>query len=117
MNVIELLNPLRQRAGKKLTTGLDDATILRFAALQPELLIAAQEAVAAFRRFSVDFPELIDADEESQIAALQSGFVNFYAADTVNPYVALAARGAWVHRGTRCTGSGPRPCVRCQAGS
>ena len=36
MNIIELLNPLRQRAGKKLTTGLDDATLLRFVAQHPE---------------------------------------------------------------------------------
>jgi acetylornithine/succinyldiaminopimelate/putrescine aminotransferase len=96
MNVIELLTPLRQRSGKKLTTGLDDATILRFAEAQPELLVAAQEAVAAFRKFSVEFPELLDSDEATQIASLQAGFVNFYAADTVNPYVAIAARGSWV---------------------
>ena len=96
MNIIELLNPLRQRAGKKLTTGLDDATLLRFAASHPELELAAQEAVAAYRKFSVEFPELLDADEAAQIAALQAGFVNFYAADNVNPYVAIAARGSWV---------------------
>ena len=96
MNIIELLNPLRQRAGKKLTTGLDDATLLRFAASHPELELAAQEAVAAYRKFSVEFPELLDADEAAQMAALQAGFVNFYAADNVNPYVAIAARGSWI---------------------
>ena len=96
MNIIELLNPLRQRAGKKLTTGLDDATLLRFAAHHPELELAAQEAVAAYRKFSVEFPELLNADEAAQMAALQAGFVNFYAADNVNPYIAIAARGSWI---------------------
>jgi acetylornithine/succinyldiaminopimelate/putrescine aminotransferase len=96
MNVIDLLQALRQRAGKKLTTGLDDATILRFAQSDADLKTAAEEAVAAFRQFSVEFPELIDLDESKQLDALQSGFVNFYAADNVNPYVAIAARGPWV---------------------
>jgi acetylornithine/succinyldiaminopimelate/putrescine aminotransferase len=96
MNVIELLNPLRQRIGKKLTTGLDDASVLRFAVQFPELKLAAEEAVAAFRKFSVEFPELIDCDESKQMEVLQAGFVNFYAADNVNPYVAIAARGPWV---------------------
>ena len=96
MNVIELLGALRQRAGTKLTVGLDDATILQFAQKHPELVQAAQEAVAAFRRFSVEFPELLDADEAEQIRVMQEGYVNFYAGDTVNPYVAVAARGSWV---------------------
>src|SRR5690606_507266 len=29
------------------------------------------------------------------IDAVQSGYVNFYASDAVNPYVALTARGPW----------------------
>ena len=30
------------------------------------------------------------------MAAIQSGLVNFYAHDAVNPYVSLAARGPWI---------------------
>ena len=37
MNLIELLAPLRAQAGSKRTTGLDDATVLRFAEKFPEL--------------------------------------------------------------------------------
>ncbi len=96
MNIVELLKPLRARAGKKLTTGLDDATLMRFAASHPELELAAQEAVASYRQFSVEFPELLDLDEAVQMASLQAGLVNFYAADNVNPYVAIAARGSWI---------------------
>src|SRR6185312_9419853 len=35
-------------------------------------------------------------DEDAQLHALQSGFVNFYPDDAVCPFVPLAARGAWV---------------------
>jgi acetylornithine/succinyldiaminopimelate/putrescine aminotransferase len=96
MSVIDLLQPLRRRAGAKLTLGLDDATILRFAAEHAELMLAAEEAVAAYRGISIEFPELMDLDEVEQMRQFQAGFVNFYADDTVNPYVAIAARGPWV---------------------
>jgi hypothetical protein len=43
-----------------------------------------------------EFPELVDIDEQAQIAAAQAGFINFYDEDAVNPYVAVAARGPWV---------------------
>jgi glutamate-1-semialdehyde aminotransferase len=39
---------------------------------------------------------LLDLDEDAQMREVQAGFVNFYAEDAVNPYVALAARGPWV---------------------
>ena len=35
-------------------------------------------------------------DEDSLISKLQSDFVNFYSAATVNPYVAISARGPWI---------------------
>ena len=35
-------------------------------------------------------------DEDSLISTLQSDFVNFYSAATVNPYVAISARGPWI---------------------
>ena len=34
--------------------------------------------------------------KQSLITELQEGFVNFYNPATVNPYVALAARGPWI---------------------
>src|SRR4249919_3250947 len=75
MTTTELLAPLRARAGSVRTQGLDDATV---------------------NRLSERFPELVDADEQAQIAAAQAGFINFYDEDAVNPYVAIAARGPWV---------------------
>jgi acetylornithine/succinyldiaminopimelate/putrescine aminotransferase len=96
MTVNELLNPLRQRAGKKLTIGLKDADIARFEATDPDLAQAAKEAVAQYRKFAAEVPEIMDLDEAEQLQRLQAGFVNFYADDNINPYVAIAARGAWI---------------------
>ena len=91
MTTTDLLAPLRARAGSVRTTGLDDATVNRLSGRFPELREAAEAAVAAFADIQAEFPELVDADEQAQIAAVQSGFINFYDEDAVNPYVAIAA--------------------------
>ena len=96
MKTTELLAPLRQRAGAVRTRGLDDATVDRLAGQFPELRSAAEAAVAQFELLRAEFPELMEVDEQAQIEAAQSGFINFYADDAVNPYVAIAARGPWV---------------------
>jgi acetylornithine/succinyldiaminopimelate/putrescine aminotransferase len=96
MKTTDLLAPLRARAGTVRTPGLDDATVDRLSEQFPELRAAAEAAVAAFAGLQAEFPELVDADEQAQIEAAQSGFINFYAEDAVNPYVAIAARGPWV---------------------
>ncbi|HEY4581841.1 MAG TPA: aminotransferase class III-fold pyridoxal phosphate-dependent enzyme [Lysobacter sp.] len=95
-NAVALLAPLRARGGERRTTGLDDATIERFAASHPELREAIEAAAREFAAIEGGFDELLDLDENAQIAAVQDGFVNFYPDDAVNPYVALAARGPWV---------------------
>jgi acetylornithine/succinyldiaminopimelate/putrescine aminotransferase len=96
MSLIEVLSPLRRHAGTVRTTGLDDATVLRLAALYPELVEAIHAAVAQYDAVRSEFADLLDSDEQAQIDAVQSGFINFYPEDAVNPYVALAARGPWV---------------------
>ncbi|MBW8310431.1 MAG: aminotransferase class III-fold pyridoxal phosphate-dependent enzyme [Rhizobium sp.] len=96
MNVIEILKPLRSHAGTVRTRGLDDATLTRLAARFPELVAAAQAAAEQYTAIRGEFADLLDLDEQAQMDAVQSGFVNFYAGDNVNPYVALAARGPWV---------------------
>ena len=96
MNVLEILKPLRDRAGAVRTQGLDDASLLRLSSQFPEIVEAAQAAADLFAQLQSEFADLLDADEQAQIDATQSGFVNFYADDAVNPYVALTARGPWV---------------------
>jgi len=96
MRVIELLESIRSVGGGVRTKGLSDATIARFAEHDPLLVEAVEAAHAAIEMLREEFPDLIALPELAQAAAIQAGFVNFYSDDTVNPYVALAARGPWL---------------------
>jgi len=96
MAVTDKLRPLRAHAGARRTRGLDDATIERFAARHPDLAHAIDAAAAEYARIRDEFAALLELDEDAQVATLQAGYVNFYARDAVNPYVALAARGPWI---------------------
>ena len=95
MTLIDTLAPLRAH-GKGRTNGLDDATVLAFAARDPQLREALEAAAAEYQRVRAEFPALLDLDEDAQRAEVQAGFVNFYSADNANPYVALTARGPWI---------------------
>ena len=95
MSLIDTLAPLRAH-GKARTTGLDDATVLEFAARDPQLGAAIAAAADEYAHVRAEFPELLDLDEAAQAHEVQSGFVNFYAEDAANPYVALTARGPWL---------------------
>ena len=96
-DALQRLHDLRARQGPSGTPGLDDAIIARFLESDDRLLQAIHEAG---QRLSVLVEELgeeaVFRDEGDLVRDLQSGFVNFYAAPTVNPYVALAARGPWI---------------------
>lgn len=96
MALLDTLAPLRAHAGTRRTLGLDDATVLTFAATHPDLVEAIEAAGAEYAAIREEFADLLDLDEAAQALAVQAGFVNFYSNDTVNPYVALAARGPWV---------------------
>ena len=95
MTLLDTLAPLRSH-GQVRTHGLDDATVLEFAARDASLAEAITAAASEYQRVRADFPELLDLDENAQVHEVQSGFVNFYAEDAANPYVALAARGPWI---------------------
>ena len=97
MKSIDMLRELREQGGKVRTQGLDDATIERFAGQQgADLAGAIADAHAAFTQLKSQSPEVLGLDEDAQLHALQSGFVNFYPDDAVCPFVPLAARGAWI---------------------
>ncbi len=96
MNALEKLKAIRSAGGKRLTTGLDDATINHFLANDPALAQAIDLAYDEFQRIAADYPALIDMDESEQLQAIQGDFVNFYADDAVNPYVSLGAKGPWL---------------------
>ncbi|GAB3045829.1 aminotransferase class III-fold pyridoxal phosphate-dependent enzyme [Stenotrophomonas tumulicola] len=96
MSFIERLAPLRACPGTRLTTGLDDATLDQLAPRHPQLVAAVEAAAGEFARVQDGLADVLALDEQAQVAAMQDGFINFYADDAVTPYVALAARGPWV---------------------
>jgi len=96
MSIIAKLEELRRCGGKLRTVGLADADLERLAPQFPELVEAVDAAVALHRQLRDEFADLLNLDENEQLARVQHDFVNFYADDAVNPYVALAARGPWV---------------------
>lgn len=96
MSPIAKLNELRRCGGAIRTRGLDDATIGRFARDDADLAAAIDEAHARFGELAAEFGELLRLDETEQLARVQADYVNFYAADSINPYIALAARGPWI---------------------
>ena len=96
MTATAKLAALRAHAGARRTPGLDDATIEHFAASHPALVEAIDAAAREHALLREEFADLLDMDEDAQRVAVQAGFVNFYTQDTVNPYVALTARGPWI---------------------
>ncbi|MCA1778894.1 MAG: aminotransferase class III-fold pyridoxal phosphate-dependent enzyme [Xanthomonadaceae bacterium] len=96
MTILSQLEQLRTSGGQIHTLGLDDATIERFAADDPILIEAVERALGVSECWKSAFPELWQADDVEQQRQLQAGFINFYADDAVNPYVALAAKGPWI---------------------
>ncbi|TAM96516.1 MAG: aminotransferase class III-fold pyridoxal phosphate-dependent enzyme [Rhodanobacteraceae bacterium] len=96
MKPIEMLREVRNQGGKVRTHGLDDATVERLAAKDADLAGAIADAHAAFMQLKSQHPEVLGLDEDAQLHAVQSGFVNFYPDDAVCPFIPLAARGAWI---------------------
>ncbi len=95
-SLIRKLDEMRRHGGAAKTRGLDDAIIRRFATSHPSLAAAIEDAHAQFEALKSEMPELLAADEATQVEEAQKGFVNFYADDAINPYVALAAGGPWI---------------------
>ncbi|HXS03255.1 MAG TPA: aminotransferase class III-fold pyridoxal phosphate-dependent enzyme, partial [Rhodanobacter sp.] len=101
MGIINQLRELREFGGKPRTAGLDDASIERMAANDPLLGQAVAEAVARHHELRAEMAaagmgDFLKLDEAEQLAQAQSGFVNFYPDDAINPYLPAAARGPWI---------------------
>ncbi len=95
--VLELLNSIRERTGESGTPGLPDEVILKFSETDPSLSMAIEESLANFESLCLDQgSDIFAMDEDDMVKEVQSDFVNFYAPETVNPYVALAAKGPWI---------------------
>ncbi|MFU8877051.1 MAG: aminotransferase class III-fold pyridoxal phosphate-dependent enzyme, partial [Wenzhouxiangellaceae bacterium] len=96
MTILEKLQQLRTSGGTIRTRGLSDEAVERFAARDARLVQAVDQALGVAECWQAAYPELWTADDAEQQARLQSAYVNFYADDAVNPYVALAAKGPWI---------------------
>lgn len=95
MSFSEKLQEIRDYTGKKLTTGLTDEVLSDFGA-DENLRAAVDYAYSVFTDLKKEYSDILKKDEAEQIAILQDGFVNFYAANSVNPYIAIAAQGPWL---------------------
>ena len=94
---LALLHEIRSLVGEIDTPGLADREILSFTESDETLGRAIEEAYVRHQAMLADYPNLyVGSDERTLITELQDGFVNFYNPATVNPYVALAARGPWI---------------------
>lgn len=96
MSIINKLEQLRACGGSRLTGGLENAIIEQFCAKDPHLERAVDNALVAATQVRTEFPDLLDMDEAQLIKELQQGYLNFYQADAINPYVALGASGPWI---------------------
>jgi acetylornithine/succinyldiaminopimelate/putrescine aminotransferase len=94
--LLRQLERVREGAGRRVTEGLREELIRKFLATDHRLAEAIEEAVAAVVEIDRLHPGLRAMDEPALIAELQAGFVHFYGAEAINPYVPVAGRGPWV---------------------
>ena len=91
------LHEIRLSSGEMDTIGLSDQDIAKFCTLDEKLPLAIAEALSykneLIKRLGKD---IFLQNEKELVSDLQEAYVNFYAPATVNPYVALAARGPWI---------------------
>lgn len=94
---LSVLERIRGYVGRRDTLGLTSEEISDFYEMDASLRLALSEAAVRFDSFSNEFSSVYKgSDESALIEHLQDGYVNFYNPATVNPYVALAARGPWI---------------------
>ena len=96
-DALAALAEIRKNSGEMDTTGLSDDIISRFCDFDDNLFNAISEA----RVNHLDLRkrlgnEMMLTKESELVSILQEDYVNFYAPATVNPYIALAARGPWI---------------------
>ena len=96
-NPISILHHLRASSGPKETVGLSDDVIQDFCNSDAELVQAIHEAGAMHATLLEEFgQDIMSLPEPELIKHLQSDYVNFYSAATVNPYIPIAGRGPWL---------------------
>jgi acetylornithine/succinyldiaminopimelate/putrescine aminotransferase len=91
------LKEMRDFGGTALTCGLSDEVIEDFLADGYDALAhAISDAYSRFLELQDSHADFLMLDESEQIDEANAGITNFYAKDTVNPYVAVSAAGPWI---------------------
>ncbi len=93
---LERLRSMRDYGGERITVGLPEDIIARFVQRDRSLADAIDQAALAHQELVRRHPDTLALDETAQARRIQEKYVNFYADDAVNPYVALAASGPWI---------------------
>jgi len=96
MTIFDKLSEIRDSGGQRVTDGLSDDVISKFAAIDPDLSNAVDDAYQAFTELKQEFPEMLVCDEIDQVVSIHAEIINFYTDNSVNPYVTLSARGPWI---------------------
>lgn len=91
---MDILRIIRSKAGPHRTVGLSDDDIKRFLANDVNLGLAIKAAHEQW--LTLDAATTYAKDELDLIHEIYDGWCNFYAEDTVNPYVPLFAKGPWI---------------------
>ena len=91
---MDILDQLRAKAGTHKTVGISDCDIRKFLAKDVNLGLAIKDAMVLWE--TLDEATTYGMDEIDLIHDVQSGWCNFYAEDTVNPFVPLVAKGPWI---------------------
>jgi len=93
------LQSIRERVGLESTRthGLSNDVVAHFCESDPKLIQAINGALIAFDSLVDEFGiDVLQMDETKLISHIQSGYINFYSAATINPYIALSACGPWI---------------------
>jgi hypothetical protein len=91
---MDILRIIRSRAGPHRTVGISDDDIKKFLANDVNLGLAIKAAHETW--LTLDPATTYAMDELILIRSIYDGWCNFYAEDTVNPYVPLVAKGPWI---------------------
>ena len=96
-DALQALAEIRKFSGEMDTIGLSDDVVAGFCEHDQNLSNAISEGLTNHRELRQRLGnEVMMTSEAELVSKLQDDYVNFYAPATVNPYIALAARGPWI---------------------
>ena len=96
-DALKALAEIRKFSGDMDTIGLSDDVIAGFCEYDKNISDAIAEGLSNHRELRQRLGnDVMMTSEPELVSLLQEDYVNFYAPATVNPYIALAARGPWI---------------------